>query len=217
MYRLLLFDLDGTLTDSGEGITNSVAYALRHYGIEVPSRSELYRFIGPPLAESFSRYYGFSEAEAARAVECYREYFADRGIYENRVYDGTIPMLQALKEAGKTLIIASSKPTVYVKRILHHFALDVYFSDAVGSNLDGTRVKKEEVIACALAPYRTIPRAEILMVGDRAHDILGAKKCGIAACGVLYGYGSADELRSAGAAALASSPAALTKLILQER
>lgn len=215
MCEVILFDLDGTLTDPGEGITNSVAYALRQYGIEVTDHRALYCFIGPPLAESFARYYGFSEEESYRAVDRYREYFGERGIFENRVYDGTLEMLRALKAAGKTLIVASSKPTVYVERILRHFALDGYFSGVVGSNLDGTRVRKDEVITCALAPYVSVPREQILMVGDREHDILGAAKCGIRAFGVLYGYGSEEELKAAGAAAIAASPAALTDLILQ--
>ena len=145
-----LFDLDGTLTDPGEGITNSVAYALSKYGISVPDRRELYAFIGPPLTDSFIRYYSFSEEEAERAVEIYREYFRDRGIYENTLYPGIKEMLSELNQIGKKLVLATSKPQIFAKQILDHFALTDYFSYVAGSTLDHSRTDKHDVIDSAL-------------------------------------------------------------------
>ena len=136
MYDVILFDLDGTLTDPGEGITNSVAYALRKFGIEVPDRRALYKFIGPPLYESFMKYYGFDRAGGLAAVEAYREYYRDRGIWENRVYDGIPALLTELKAAGKTLVLGTSKPEEFAERILEHFALRQYFDFVAGSTMD---------------------------------------------------------------------------------
>ena len=208
MAQTILFDLDGTLTDPAAGITRSVAHALRHYGIEVRDLSTLHPFIGPPLDDSFERFYGFSHERAVEAIGYYREYFRDTGIFENEVYPGIPELLGALRAAGKTLAVATSKPEVFAVRILEHFGLAGYFSETVGSELDGTRVKKHEVIAETLR--RTgAPKEDTVMVGDREHDVLGAKRAGIPCIGVLYGYGSAEELTAAGAAALAESPEAL--------
>ncbi len=148
---LILFDLDGTLTDPARGITGAVVYALRHYGIEVRDRRTLYPFIGPPLTDSFEKYFGFSHEKAVEAVEVYRVYFRERGIFENAVYPGVPEMLEGLQACGRTLCVASSKPEVFVRRILDHFGLSRYFSEAVGSELDGRRVRKDEVVAEALA------------------------------------------------------------------
>lgn len=144
-YEYILFDLDGTLTDSAIGITNSAIYALEKFGIEVNDRSELYRFIGPPLLETFE-YYGFSKEEAKMAVKYYREYYRDKGIFENLVYDGIEDLLKALKDNSKVLIVATSKAEVFAKQILEHFDIAKYFTYIAGGNLDGTRVKKDEVI-----------------------------------------------------------------------
>ena len=209
-YDAALFDLDGTLTDPGEGITNSVAYALRALGIEPPERRELYKFIGPPLAESFMRFYGMDEAGAAEAVRLYRVYFSDRGIFENLVYPGIPETLRRLKEAGVRLTLATSKPTVYALRILERFELDGFFDETVGSELDGRRTNKEEVVRCALE--HCVGAA--VMIGDRMHDILGGKANGIDTIGVLYGYGSKQELLEAGATRLAETPEDLIDLIL---
>ncbi len=198
-YNTILFDLDGTLTDPGLGITNSVMYALKKYGIEVSDRSELYKFIGPPLAESFEKYYGFSTEESYKAVDCYREYYRDRGLYENTVYDGIEDLLKELKAAGKTLIVATSKPEVFAKEVLRHFGLDKYFEYIAGGNLDGTRTVKAEVIAYALDSCGITDKENAVMVGDRMHDIVGAKTVGIDSIGVLFGYGSREELENAGA------------------
>lgn len=211
--RAVLFDLDGTLTDPGEGITRSVEYALRAYGIEVKDRRELYPFIGPPLADSFSRFYGFSEAEAKRAVEKYREYYRDRGIFENRVYNGIPELLDALKKEGFKILLATSKPEEFAQRILERFGLLSRFDTVAGATMDGSRVEKEDVIRYALEHTRLAPR-ECVMVGDRRFDVEGARRVGMPAIAVLWGYGSREELESAAPAALAETPKELLSAIL---
>lgn len=197
--KYLMFDLDGTLTDPQEGITNSVAYALEQYGIHVEDRTSLNKFIGPPLKDSFMEYYGFQEAQAEEAVWKYREYFNDDGIFENKVYPGISKMLRCLKEQGKMLIVATSKPTVYAKRILERFELSQYFADVQGSEMDGSRTKKEDVIRYALEQNKITEIDRAVMIGDREHDIIGAKNCGLDSIGVLFGYGSRAELEECGA------------------
>lgn len=209
----LLFDLDGTLTDPGEGITNSVAYALRHYSIEVADRSTLYPFIGPPLTESFMKYFAFSEEQAMKAVEIYREYFSVKGLFENTPYDGISAMLATLQEQGATLIVASSKPEIYVRQILQHFDLLRYFRFAAGSELNHKRIDKHEVIEYALNTCGINDRSHCIMVGDRHHDVHGAKKSGIPVIGVTYGYGSKEELTEAGADHVVHTVEDLTKLL----
>lgn len=205
MYQYVLFDLDGTLTDPGAGITNSVAYALNKYGIQVKDRTQLYKFIGPPLQDSFEMFYGFSKEDAKKAVGYYREYYHDKGIYENKLYGGTARMLGRLYDSGKTLLVATSKPEEFAVRILEYFDIRKYFAYAAGSNMDGTRVKKDEVIAYALDAGGISDRAAAVMAGDREYDILGAKTAGIDSIGVLFGYGSRKELETAGATYLAES------------
>lgn len=199
MYDVILFDLDGTLTDSGPGITNSVAYSLKKYGIEVTDRTELYKFIGPPLKESFEKYYGFSAEDSRKAVEYYREYYTDKGIFENAVYEGIEELLREIRKSGKKAVVATSKPEIFAKRILEHFDLAKYFEHIVGANMDETRTKKDEVISCVLQSLAISDRSNVLMIGDRKHDILGAKKNGIASLGVLFGFGDYEELEKAGA------------------
>ncbi|MCI9330136.1 MAG: HAD family hydrolase [Ruminococcus sp.] len=205
MYDVILFDLDGTLTDSGLGITNSVAYSLKKFGIEIDDRTELYKFIGPPLRESFEKYYGFSPEEAGKAVEYYREYYMDKGLFENTVYEGIEELLKEIRDSGKRAIVATSKPEVFAKRILEHFGLAKYFAYIVGANLDETRTKKDEVIAHVLESCEIPDRSKVLMVGDREHDILGAKKMGLDSLGVLFGYGDYEELKRAGATYIAET------------
>lgn len=212
--QVLLFDLDGTLTDPELGITNSVAYALDFYGIHVEDRKTLHPFIGPPLRDSFERYYGFSKEKAEEAIWKYREYFSTKGLLENEVYDGIIPMLKMLKEAGKTLIVATSKPTVYSRQILEHFGLAEYFDDVQGSCLDGTRDAKAEVIAYALEQNHVTDLDAAVMIGDRCYDIEGAKKCGLESIGVLYGYGDRQEMEAAGAGHIVNNVAELKELLL---
>ncbi|HEY5585852.1 MAG TPA: HAD family hydrolase [Ruminiclostridium sp.] len=212
-YEYILFDLDGTLSDPGIGITNSVMYALKRYGIEVSNRRELYKFIGPPLLDSFENYYGFSKEEAKTAVEYYREYYRDKGIFENFIYDGFEDLLKILKGNSKTLIVATSKPEVFAKQILEHFDIAKYFTYIAGSNLDGTRVKKDEVIKYALESCNIIDLSKAIMIGDREHDIIGAKAVGINSIGVLFGYGDRSELEKAGANFIVDTVADIGKLL----
>lgn len=202
-YKCILFDLDGTLTDPGVGITNSVAYALKKYGIVVEDTRDLFKFIGPPLHESFEAYYRFSKEEAFKAVEYYREYYRERGIFENLLYDGIRDLLEFLHSRGYILAVATSKPEVFAKQILDHFALSKYFTYIAGSNLDGTRTKKAEVIDYALHSCGVHEASSAIMIGDREHDIFGAKAVGIDSIGVLFGYGSRAELENAQATYIA--------------
>lgn len=212
-YQTVLFDLDGTLTDPGEGITNSVAHALKKYGITVEDKTELYKFIGPPLHESFEKYYGFSKEEALQAVEYYREYYKVKGIYENTVYDGIEYLLRKLCERGKKVILATSKPEIFAREILRHFSLDKYFFCAAGANLDGSRTNKAEVIAYALREGGVTDKSTAVMVGDREHDIIGANKNGLDSIGVLFGYGTRNELEEAGASYIAETVCGLSEII----
>ena len=213
MYKYLLFDLDGTLTDPAEGITNSVMHALRKWGIEVSDRSELYCFIGPPLSASFKKYFGFSESDALLCVDYYREYFRDRGIFENRVYDGIHDLLSGLKADGSVLILATSKPEEFAKQILEHFDLSKYFDFVAGASMDESRNKKEDVIAYALEMSGIVDRSEAVMIGDREQDILGAKINSLDSIGVLYGYGDRAEHTAAGATYIAETVEDVLKAI----
>lgn len=198
MKQYLLFDLDGTLTDPMVGITSSVQYALEKFGIHVRYLKELIPFIGPPLAESFQKFYGFSKEDAEKAIQYYREYYTSKGIFENEVYEGIPEMLAHLTEAGFTLLVATSKPTVFARKVLKHFGMEDYFSFVGGSELDGSRTKKAEVISYILKTCG-IEAKEAIMIGDRRHDIEGGKACGLESVGVLYGYGTEQELTEAGA------------------
>lgn len=211
--RLLLWDLDGTLTDPKPGITRAVRHALHAFGIEETDSQKLCAFIGPPLKDSFMAYYGFSPEEADKAVTVYREYFAEKGLFENRVYSGIAPLLRSLADKGRTHVLATSKPTVFAQRILEHFDLAPSFAFIAGSNLDGTRVKKAEVIAYALEGLGTPPLASAVMIGDRHYDILGARELGLDAIGVAYGYGTRRELIEAGASAVAGTVEELGRLL----
>ena len=196
MYKTVLFDLDGTLTESGIGITRSVAYALKKRGIEETDQEKLDRFIGPPLIDMFQQLYGFTETEAKQSVADFREYFSVKGIFENRVYEGVEQMLQDLQKAGKTCVLATSKPEEYAVQIMERFGLAKYFAKICGATMDEKRTDKAEVIAYALDG---IDSGSAVMVGDREHDVLGAKANGLPCVGVLYGYGSREELETAGA------------------
>lgn len=212
-YKYILFDLDGTVTDPGIGITNSVMHALRKFGIIEEDRSRLYKFIGPPLADSFRQFYEFSEEETARGIEYYREYFTDKGIFENEVYEGMEELLAALNRQGRKLIIATSKPEVFAERILEHFHLDSYFSFVAGATMDEKRVKKAEVIAYALESCGISDLSGVLMIGDRKHDVIGAHEVGVDVMGVLHGYGSREELEKAGADYIAENIEEIKKFL----
>lgn len=219
MFNYILFDLDGTLTDPKLGITSSVQYALRALGIEEPSLDRLEPFIGPPLADSFREFYGLDEGQIETAIAKYRERFNDRGIYENEIYPGIAEMLAALKAGGKKLSIASSKPTQFVERILDYFDIRTYFDVIIGSNMDGTRSKKEEVVEEALRqmlPSEMTPaekKAAVAMVGDRRFDIEGAREHGITSVGVSFGYAPEGELEQAGADYIVDTVNALLEVL----
>lgn len=212
-FDTILFDLDGTLTDSAPGITRSTAYALRQFGIEAEPES-LLGFIGPPLDESFRHFYGFDEAQAREAIRQYRVYYTDRGWAENAVYGGIEPLLRALRARGKTLLVATSKPEVFAVKILKHFRLDGYFDAICGAPLAPSEQeggRKVDVIRKALASGAV--RGSAVMVGDRRHDVEGAHEAGLPAVGVLYGYGDRQELETAGAEYIAESVAALLDIL----
>lgn len=209
----ILFDLDGTLTDSSEGITNAVVYALEYYGIH-EDKKHLKKFIGPPLRDSFQEYYGFSTQRAAEAVEKYREYYNAGGMFENQVYPGIPRLLHRLNGAGKTLIVATSKPEGMAREILEHFGLASCFYDIQGADLEGTREKKEDVIRYVLEKQGITDTEDVVMVGDRRHDVEGAAAFGIPCIGVLYGFGSRKELERAKARWIAEDVEMLERLLL---
>lgn len=211
-YNYVLLDLDGTITDPKEGITKGIKYALDYYGIEVDSLETLCKFIGPPLNYSFQEYYNFSEDKSKEAVDKYREYYGSKGIYENILYDGMEDFLKELNNIGVQVMLATSKPQVYAEKILEHFHIDEYFTFIGGSNLDLSRNKKEEVIKYVIEE-NNLPLEEVVMVGDREYDIIGAKKNNISSIGVLYGYGDKEELENAGADYIASNLLDLKKII----
>ncbi len=218
MKKYLLFDLDGTLTDPKVGITTCVQYALASFGIEEPDLDKLTPFIGPPLRDSFMRFYDFDEEQAEQAVAKYRERFQDVGIFENEVYEGIPHMLRILQSKGLYLAVASSKPQVYVERILEHFDLKKYFKVIVGSELDGTRESKDEVVQEALNrlfAYKPIQRDQVYMIGDRCFDIEGAKAQMVESVGVTYGFGDMEELKAAKADYIVRSVAELEKFLLR--
>ena len=200
MITYLLFDLDGTLTNPQEGITKCVQHALRAFGIEEPDLEKLIPFIGPPLIQSFMEFYNMSEGDARKAVSVYRERFSTVGLFENFPYPGIADMLAELKAQGKILAVASSKPTIYVRRILEKFELAPYFNVIEGSNLDGTRVDKKEVIAEVLSQLDNPSADDLLMIGDRKFDVIGAREMG-----VRFGFAAPDELEQSGAVYIADT------------
>jgi len=212
--NIILFDLDGTLTDPKEGITKSVQYSLSHFGINVENLDDLCKFIGPPLRQAFMEYCGFDAGRAEKALEKYRERYVDEGIYENVMYTGIDVMLEKLKDSGKTLIVATSKPTVLAEKVLDHFSLDKYFTFVSGAELNGIRSEKSEIIQYAFEKCNITETKRCIMVGDRKHDIVGAKAACISSIGVLYGYADEDELTKAGADYLVKNVSELSDLLL---
>ncbi|MDW8766986.1 HAD family hydrolase [Streptococcus suis] len=213
MYQTILFDLDGTLTDSGQGILNSVAYALEKMGIEEPDTAKLNRFIGPPLYESFSRFYQLSPEDTQSAVDAFRVYFKEKGMFENQLYPGIIPLLEELRTAGKTLVIATSKPEIFAKQILEHFGIAHYFDVIAGASLDSSRISKADVIGYAINQLEAFPKHAV-MIGDREHDIEGARMHQLPAIGVLYGYGNKQEFEKAGATMIVETVQDLKRVLL---
>lgn len=215
--RVVLFDLDGTLTDSAPGILNGIVYALDALGVEHPDDDAMRTFLGPPLADTFSGHFGMDDAGTERAIALYREHYHEVGLFENDVYDGIPELLVALRTNGITLAVATSKPTYSATRILDHFALSDYFAVIGGAALDGSRHRKADVIAHTLDALRSNPDLAralavdegIVMVGDREHDVLGARAHGIPSIGVLWGYGTEAELICAGASRVVATPTEL--------
>ena len=195
-YKNILFDLDGTLTDPYLGITNSVKYALKKFNIAEDDESILKLFIGPPLEKSFMEFYQFDRSKAKIAVEYYREYFSEKGIYENTLYSNIDSVLKTISEKNKNILLATSKPTMFASTILKYFGIEKYFYDVVGSNLDGTMVEKDEIVKHVIEK-NGLDKKETVMIGDRKYDIIGANKNGIHSVAVMYGYGSKEELEEA--------------------
>jgi len=212
MKKILLFDLDGTLTDPALGITNSILYALEKMGFPRPPRAELYPFIGPPLVESFQKYCSMTAAEAEHALAVYREYFSVTGLFENEVYEGIPAALANLRAAGFSLCLATSKPEKFARQIMDHFDLAKYFDFIGGADIEGARGAKADVIGYVLAAVGA-HAADALMIGDRMHDAEGAAAHGIPTVGVTWGYGSEEELRRAGAIRLARTPAEMVTIV----
>lgn len=214
-WKYLLFDLDGTLTDPGPGITNCVAYALEKFAVHPASREELYPYIGPPLTWSFQEYHRLTAEQAEQALLYYRERFSVKGLFENEVYDGIPELLAKLKGRGVTLIVATSKPEEFTHRILKHFSLADYFAFVGGNTLDEKRPTKSAVISHILNQYPDITAQNTCMIGDRRFDVEGAHDLGLSAVGVLYGYGDREELESAGADWIAEDVADLRRILLE--
>lgn len=213
-WKYLFFDLDGTLTDPMQGITRSVQYALRHFGIEVTDLESLCPFIGPPLKESFRTLYGMSDAQAETAVAKYREYFAPTGIFENEPYAGIPELLAELQQVGAVSVMATSKPEPYARRIAERFGFADRFACICGATMDGSRSTKGEVLRHALGCMRLDDPSSAVMIGDRRYDIEGAAETGLDAIGVLWGYGSREELLAAGASRLAADIPELRDMLL---
>lgn len=212
--QVILFDLDGTLTDPAIGITNGARKGLERFGIQEPDHTKLYKFIGPPLLESFQVFYGMTPEQAQEAVRAYREYYGVTGLFENKVYDGIPELLRDLRAAGKTLAVATSKPEAFSVRILERFGLAQYFHHIGGASFDSSRSSKSAVVAYSLGLCGNPAPETVVMVGDRKHDVEGAKNNGLQSIGVLYGYGGRPELEKAGADVIAESVERLRKILL---
>ncbi len=217
MYEYILLDLDGTVSDPKVGICTSVQYGLAKMGIKVDDINVLTPFIGPPLRDSFRNYYNIPEEDIEKVVAFYRERFSTVGLFENELYPGMAEMLSDLKKAGKKLALASSKPRIFVKKILDHFDITQYFDVIMGSELDGTRENKIEIIEESLRllfPDKPVDKAKCVMVGDRKFDVEAAGQVGLKSIGVTYGYGSKEELEAAGADVITGSVDGLRDILL---
>lgn len=212
-YDTVFFDLDGTIIDSGEGVSNSVLYALEKFGIKETKENAL-KFIGPPLAHSFKEFYGFSDEKATQGIEIYREYYREKGIFECYVYQGIAELLCSLKKNDYKVVLCTSKPEKYAQQILNHFGIMKYFDYACGATMDEkTRATKDDVMQYAFETSGAKPNATI-MVGDRKFDINSANKFGLDSIGVTFGYGSKEELEDAGATYVADSCEDIKKLLI---
>ncbi|MBP5151541.1 MAG: HAD family hydrolase [Lachnospiraceae bacterium] len=216
MFDYILLDLDGTVSNPMVGICTSVQYGLKKMGIDVPDIKVLTPFIGPPLRDSFRNYYHIPEEDIEKVVAFYRERFSTVGLFENELYPGMEEMLKSLKTAGKHLALASSKPRVFVEKILDYFHISDYFDVIMGSELDGTRENKIEIIEeCLRLLFKgeTVEKERCVMVGDRKFDVEAARKVGLKSIGVTYGYGSYEELTAAGADTICDTVEELGKIL----
>lgn len=213
-FDVVLFDLDGTLTDPRRGIFNSFHYALDKLGLAEKNPDTMHSLIGPPLRETFKKRYGVADKQIEQAVIHYREYFGDKGLFENEIYDGIPGLLKNLKNDGRKVILATTKADIYAERILEHFQIKEYFDFLSCATFDGSRTDKGEIIAHALKQQNIKGSQSVAMTGDRLFDIMGAKQNGIASIGVVYGFGTREELRSAGSDYLVTSVAELAALLL---
>ncbi|WP_332646576.1 HAD family hydrolase [Lysinibacillus sp. 54212] len=215
-YKVILFDLDGTLSDPKIGITKSVQYALGKLGINEPDLDKLEPFIGPPLQVSFREFYQFDETLTNEAIMYYRERFKVKGMFENKIYEGIPQLLASLKARGYRLGVATSKATVFADEIVKYFDIEGYFDIVAGSFLDGTRTAKGEVIAYATEHFPQVSPQQFIMIGDRKYDMIGAHENGIACIGVTFGYGSYEELQEAKATKIVNSVSELEQLFIRE-
>ncbi len=213
-YKYVLFDLDGTLTDPYDGITNCVKHTLRTMGFELPDEDDLKKYIGPPLSYSFSVFNNMNEEQTKQAVSIYRAQYAITGMYENRLLDDTLSTLGMLREKGFKIAVATSKLESVAQEVLEYFKLTEYF-DVIGGSLDDTRHLKSDVIAYVLDRFGISDKSQAVMVGDRFHDVEGAKACGIDCIGVLCGYGDRNELETAGAVYVAENLAEAAKYLIE--
>ena len=212
-YENILFDLAGTVTESAPGIISSIRHAMDRMNFPLPDGIDMNVFIGPPLTVSFRNILGFSEADADRAVSYYREYYGEQGLFECRVYPGVAELLARLDQDGCTVALATAKPEVFSRRILDNFGLTDLFSFIGGASLDASRRTKDAVISYTLARLPCASVANTVMIGDRDQDVIGARNNGLGCIGVLYGYGSAEELTQAGALGLAKDSEELYRLL----
>ena len=212
-FDTLLFDLDGTLTDSTEGIVRCLEYALERMGFYIPEDTN--KFLGPPLYRSFAEFCGMNEEQVNEAVRIFRERYSTVGLFENRVYEGVPEMLKRLRDGGKRIMVATSKPEVYAVRIFDRFGLSQFFEIVGGANINGTRNDKDEVIKYVLEKAGISDRSSVLMIGDRRQDVIGAHKTGLKCMGILWGFGSIEELTEAGADFIAETPIKAADMLLQ--
>jgi len=212
-FDTLLFDLDGTLTDSTEGIVRCLEYALERMGFDIPEDTN--KFLGPPLYRSFAEFCGMNEEQVNEAVRIFRERYSTVGLFENRVYDGVPEMLKRLRDGGKRIMVATSKPEVYAVRIFDRFGLSQFFEIVGGANINGTRNDKDEVIEYVLEKAGISDRSSVLMIGDRRQDVIGAHKTGLKCMGILWGFGSIEELTEAGADFIAETPEKAADMLLK--
>lgn len=212
-YDVVLFDLDGTIIDSGKGVLNAVKYALRHYRDPIPEMEELRKFMGPPLKESFMEVCGYDEKKAVEAIGVYREYYREIGIHENEVYEGMAELIADLKADGRCVIVATSKPEEFAKLILGELGIAKHFTYIAGADMAETRAEKEQVLEYALKENGIVDHSQVVMVGDRKFDINGAHAFGLDSVGVLFGYGSREEFEAAGATYIVETASELRKLL----